>query len=205
MLFFNNTLNTSTTKKSVALAAIVLSAGLALSACGAPAQQADNQSASQGAPSATAAAPTSGTHAGEAEVHAHEQWVKATDTDMSAFFGQISNHGDQDRTIVAASSDVAGMVQLHTTVTTANGGTEMKEVEGGFKLAAGSDLELAPGGNHIMLMGLKRQLEAGDTVTVTLTLDNGEKVAIDAPVKAFAGAKESYAPTGDTSTDHSGH
>lgn len=198
MLFFNNTLNTSTTKKSAALAAVVLSAGLALSACGAPAQQADN-------PSATAAAPTSGTQAGEAEVHAHEQWVKATDTDMSAFFGQISNHSDQDRTIVAASSDVAGMVQLHTTVTTANGGTEMKEVEGGFKLAAGSDLELAPGGDHIMLMGLKRQLEAGDTVTVTLTLDNGEKVAIEAPVKAFAGAKESYAPTGDTSTDHSGH
>jgi copper(I)-binding protein len=51
-----------------------------------------------------------------------------------------------------------------------------------------------------MLMGLKKKLQAGDTVTVTLTLDDGSAVKVQAPVKPFSGAKETYAPTDSAAT-----
>lgn len=184
---------------ALALAATLFVAGAGLSACG-------NKDA-DGSPAASVG--TTGTSTSGSEASAHgaimvsDPWVKATDSEMSAMFGEVMNHSDHDRTIVKATSDVAGMVQLHTTITTANGGSEMKEKEGGFPLAKGATLTFAPGGDHVMLMGLKKKLEAGDTVKVTLTFDDGSTVDVEAPVKAFAGAQESYAPEhGESSSDH---
>ena len=41
----------------------------------------------------------------------------------------------------------------------------------GLPLPAGTPVELKPGGNHIMPMGLEAPIEPGDEVAVTLTLD----------------------------------
>jgi copper(I)-binding protein len=129
-----------------------------------------------------------------------DAWVKATDSDMTAMFGTVMNHSGKDRTIVSAKADVAGMVQLHETVADGSGATTMKEKKGGFPLSAGKSVTLQPGGDHVMLMGLKKKLQAGDTVTVTLTLDDGSAVKVQAPVKPFSGAKETYAPTDSAAT-----
>ncbi|RII43517.1 copper chaperone PCu(A)C [Galactobacter valiniphilus] len=177
------------------LIALSAAAALGLTGCGASTSN------------ATGTAAATSTQAAHDSVMIADAWVKAsTQKDgMSALFGVVTNHTGAERTIVKASSDAAGMVQLHTTVTTAGGGTEMKEKEGGFPLAAGASVTLEPGADHVMLMGLKRDLEAGDTVDVTLTLDDGTEVKVSAPVKAFSGAQESYAPTGDSSTGESSH
>jgi copper(I)-binding protein len=50
---------------------------------------------------------------------------------------------------------------------------------------ANGQAELRPGGLHLMLFGLKKPLVAGDSVRVTLTLDNGARVAFTAPVRAM--------------------
>ncbi|MDR2256616.1 MAG: copper chaperone PCu(A)C [Arthrobacter sp.] len=185
-------------RKNLKTTLIALSAAAALSLTGCGAQGASGTA--DPTPSTTASQQQEGVSIADA-------WVKAsTKKDgMSALFGVVTNHSGTERTIVKATSDVAGMVQLHTTVATAGGGTEMKEKEGGFPLAAGASVTLEPGGDHVMLMDLKQDLEAGQTVNVTLTLDDGTEVAVSAPVKAFAGAQESYAPTGDSSTGESTH
>jgi copper(I)-binding protein len=38
------------------------------------------------------------------------------------------------------------------------------------------DVQLKPGGYHVMLMGLKQQLKAGDTVPITLKIEQNGKV-----------------------------
>jgi copper(I)-binding protein len=58
-----------------------------------------------------------------------------------------------------------------------------------LELPAGQAVELKPGGYHVMLMGLKQQLKAGDSVPLTLTIEGkgGQKetLQVKAPVKAL--------------------
>jgi hypothetical protein len=42
---------------------------------------------------------------------------------------------------------------------------------------------MKPGGYHIMLLGLTRDLKPGDTVNVTLTFDKAGRMTVDAPVR----------------------
>lgn len=115
-----------------------------------------------------------------------DAWVRAsTGTDVTAAYLTVKNSGAAD-TLVAASSPIAGMVQLHEAIT--EGATaKMQEKPGGFPVPANGTLELEPGGYHIMLMNLQSQPKAGETVQVELTFEKAGKVTIAAPVKAASG------------------
>ena len=60
-----------------------------------------------------------------------------------------------------------------------------------IELPAGKPVELKPGGLHLMLMGLKAPLKAGETVSFTLVVEGTdgkrETLALKAPVKAASG------------------
>ncbi|WP_322819724.1 copper chaperone PCu(A)C [Tepidiforma sp.] len=115
-----------------------------------------------------------------------DAWVRAsTGTDVTAAYLTVKNSGAAD-TLVAASSPIAGMVQLHEVIT--EGATsKMQEKPGGFPVPANGTLQLVPGGYHIMLMNLKSQPKAGETVQVELTFEKAGKVTITAPVKVASG------------------
>ncbi|SDK88314.1 hypothetical protein SAMN05216282_11644 [Cryobacterium psychrotolerans] len=123
-------------------------------------------------------------------------WMKAADGGMSAAFGVLENTGDEDVTIVSAATPASATVELHETVANDSGETVMQETDGGYVVPAGDSFELAPGANHIMLMGLANPVKAGDEVTFTLTLSDGSTFEFDAPAKDFSGGNESY--EGDT-------
>jgi copper(I)-binding protein len=55
---------------------------------------------------------------------------------------------------------------------------------GTFPLKANQDVVLGSDGNHLMLVGLKKQLNAGDSVTLTLTLQFADKSKEKIDVKA---------------------
>jgi copper(I)-binding protein len=77
---------------------------------------------------------------------------------------------------------VAAMAEVHETFMNADGSMGMQMVER-VDLPAGQPVAFEPGGYHIMLMGLIAPLEVGQTVTVTLTLESGELVVVDAEVR----------------------
>lgn len=122
----------------------------------------------------------------------NDAWVKAAESGMSAAFGVLVNEGDQDVTVVSAMTEGSSMIELHETVENEAGEMIMREIDGGFVISAGDSLELAPGGNHIMLMGLAAPLVAGNEVTFVLTLSDGSTFEFTAPVKDFEGANENY-------------
>lgn len=99
----------------------------------------------------------------------------------AAFFG-IMNQTDQDDRLIAAASDIAKRVELHTHIETADGVMQMREVKDGFPVEAGGMHMLARGGDHVMFMGLIRPMLQGDTVTVTLTFEKAGDVTVEIPV-----------------------
>lgn len=164
-----NTRTTSLARIGILLAA----AALALTGC---------------APAASTAAATPAADT----VTIGDAWVKSAESGMSAAFGELSNSGAADVTVVSATTAAASMVELHETVANDAGEMVMRPREGGFVIPAGGSFQLAPGANHIMLMGLTAALKAGEEVAVTLTFSDGSTYAFTAPVKDYSGANENY-------------
>lgn len=121
-----------------------------------------------------------------------DAWVKATESGMTGAFGVIENTGEVEVTIVAASTAASAMVQLHETTDDGTGTMSMREKDGGFPIAAGAVFELAPGGNHIMLMDVTEPIVAGDEITIVLEFADGSTLEFTAPAKDFTGANENY-------------
>lgn len=99
-----------------------------------------------------------------------------------AAFMMIKNMGDEDDRLIAATSDVAKKVELHTHIEGDGGIMRMVEVEEGFAVPAGGMHALARGGDHVMFMGLTRAMNQGDMVTVTLTFEKAGDVVVEIPV-----------------------
>jgi copper(I)-binding protein len=95
--------------------------------------------------------------------------------------------------LVTASSPAANLVQIHES-RIESGMMMMRELREGLTLPAGEAVALAPGGNHLMLLGVQEPLVAGDTVALTLTFENSAAVEVTARVDQPAPAASSTQP-----------
>lgn len=89
----------------------------------------------------------------------------------------ITNTGTEDDTLIAASSPVAEEVQLHE-MKMEGDVMKMAELPGGIPVPAGETVTLAPGGLHLMMMGLREPLVENESVPVTLTFAKAGTVEI---------------------------
>ncbi len=172
-----------------AVGLLTLSLSLALTACGSTtttASPSTDMSMSESAASAAALTLVDG-------------WCKSSDSmpaefkTMTGCFGTLKNTSNAPVTIKDGMTDVAGMVEVHETVKSADGTMKMQKATNGFTIPAGGTFELKPGANHVMLMGLKGELKIGDPVTVTLGTSAGE-VPVSFQARAFDAANETYVP-----------
>lgn len=102
----------------------------------------------------------------------------------SAAFFVIKNNSDKDIAITSANSDIAEKNELHTHIKE-NKMMKMMKIEK-LVVPAKSSLELKSGGDHVMLMGLKKELKAGDEINLELSFSDGDKKKIKVPVKDLA-------------------
>ena len=102
----------------------------------------------------------------------------------SAAFFVIKNNSDKDIAITSANSDIAEKNELHTHIKE-NKMMKMIKIEK-LVVPAKSSLELKSGGDHVMLMGLKKELKAGDEISLELSFSDGDKKNIKVPVKDLA-------------------
>lgn len=102
----------------------------------------------------------------------------------SAAFFVIKNNSDKDIAITSANSDIAEKNELHTHIRE-NQMLKMIKIEK-LVVPAKSSLELKSGGDHVMLMGLKKELKAGDEISLELSFSDGDKKSIKVPVKDLA-------------------
>ncbi|OJF84423.1 hypothetical protein NS14008_18245 [Nocardia seriolae] len=126
-----------------------------------------------------------------------DQWIKAADSGMSAAFGVLANNSDKPVNLVAAASPASASVEIHEVAPDGAGEKTMRPKAGGIVIPAHGRATLAPGGEHLMFMGLKAPLRTGAETPITLTFSDGSTTTVTAQVRDFAGGKENYQPSGD--------
>ena len=100
-------------------------------------------------------------------------------------FLTIENTGTEADRLVSATSVVAGETQIHEMAMEGDV-MKMRQLADGLEIPAGETVVLAPGGFHIMFMGLKQAFVEGETVAVTLTFEKAGSVEVLLPVAAAA-------------------
>jgi copper(I)-binding protein len=128
-----------------------------------------------------------------AQVTVQDPWVRATVSGQKATgaFMQISSSADVR--LVSASSPVAGVTELHEMVMEKDI-MKMRAVPG-INIPAGRRTDLKPGGFHVMMMDLKQQIKEGDTVPITLVVEDKtgkrETLEVKAPARPLASTGDS--------------
>lgn len=130
--------------------------------------------------------------AAQAELQVTAPWVRATVPAQKSTGAFMRLQSDTPARLVGVRSPAASTVELHKMEMT---GSMMKMGPvASIDLPAGKAVNLASGGYHIMLTGLKQQLKQGETVTLTLLVEGRDKqresVTVKVPVKpmTFVGA-----------------
>jgi periplasmic copper chaperone A len=110
-------------------------------------------------------------------------WVRAIPPSKTetALYVVLENHTAQRRDIVSGSTDIADKVELHEMKMNRAVMTMTRVAK--VTIPARGKVEFDPGSLHVMLFGLRKKLAVGDTVTVTLMLDDGTAVPVAAKVK----------------------
>jgi copper(I)-binding protein len=110
-------------------------------------------------------------------------WVRALPPFQpnTAAYLTLVNRGDVAIAIVGASSNVADKVELHTT-RKIDGLMRMEPLQA-LAVAPGERVELAPGGTHLMLLGLAYMPAPGDDVKLCLQLVSGDEACTVAEVR----------------------
>jgi copper(I)-binding protein len=146
------------------LMTLILAGGMLLSACG-----------STGDEHGYDEAPGTG-------VEAHDYWARAALKDGNgAAYMLLHNHSIDDDALVGVSTNVAATAELHLSQMNADGTMEMSQQEL-IALPSDGEVELKPGGYHIMLIGLKQDLKVGDKISVVLHFEHHEDITLDVPV-----------------------
>ena len=97
-----------------------------------------------------------------------------------AYF-KLDNQGADDR-LLSASASVSKSVEMHSMAMDGDV-MRMRQVQA-IELPAGKTVELKPGGLHIMLVGLKAPLKAGDHFPMKLSFAKAGEVTVDVMVQA---------------------
>lgn len=135
-----------------------------------------------------------------AQVTVTEPWVRATVPQQKIAGAFLRVVSAADARLVGVSSPVAGRAELHE-MALENNTMRMRQVDA-IDLPAGKPVELASGGYHVMLFDLKRQLKAGETVPLTLVVQDGAKKRSSVTVEAQVRPLTHVAPK---AAGHHGH
>lgn len=125
--------------------------------------------------------------AAHAQVQVADPWVRATVEPQKATGAFMQLTSARAARVVAASSPVAAMVEIHE-MKMEDGVMKMRAVDA-LPLPAGQAVALKPGSYHVMLMGLKAPIKAGEVVPLTLTVEGEDRQRTTVEIKAQARAR----------------
>ena len=128
------------------------------------------------------------------EVTVSNAWVRASapGQDSAAVYLRITSQ--QDARLIAVTSPAADSAEMHS-MTHDKGVMKMRELDA-LSLPAGQEVVLGSGGDHLMLLGLKKPLKVGSKVplnfTVQFTDRRKEKIEVKAEVRSLAAGQDMH-------------
>lgn len=143
--------------------------------------------------------------AADATIKVEDAWVRATVPNQHATGVFMRLTSPDTGRLVAVESDAAKHVEVHEMAMQDNV-MKMREVPA-IDLPAGKPVDLKPGGYHVMLIDLARQITPGDHVQLTLIVEDAKqqqhRVAVTAEARAL-NAKAGAAQGGTHGATHGG-
>lgn len=133
----------------------------------------------------TAAACNATSGSGEA-IKVIDPWGRTSPSvaENGAFYMTLSNNGDNDDSLLKATTEACTTAELHEMFDKGNGVMGMRPVEGGaIFVPAGSSVELKPGGMHVMCLGKQEDFESGREIPITLTFENAGEMQVTAVIR----------------------
>ena len=127
--------------------------------------------------------------AGDApQIQVEHPWARASAgaAKTGAAYMTITDQGTPDR-LTGASTPVADTAELHESMSDM-GMMKMRPVPG-LPVAPDKPVSLAPGGYHIMLMGLKAPLKQGDSFPFSLRFEHAPPITVTVNVEAVGAQK----------------
>ncbi len=115
-----------------------------------------------------------------------QAWSRATPggSKVAGGYLTIENKGPAPDRLLSASTDAAKKVEIHE-MTVNDGVMTMRPVESGLPFAPGHTVKFAPGGHHLMIIGLTAPLVQGDKVQIALKFEKAGKIAVSFDVRAM--------------------
>ena len=122
-------------------------------------------------------------------IQLRDPWTRATPSgaEVAAGYVEIRNTGKEADRLVAAWSPAAARVELH--VMSRDGGVMKMREAPGFAMPPRKSFSLKPGGQHLMLIGLKQQLLKGQHIPIMLRFERAGEVRLELEVKASGAGK----------------
>ncbi|MCB0167219.1 MAG: copper chaperone PCu(A)C [Anaerolineae bacterium] len=127
-------------------------------------------------PEPPAAAPGA---SGSPDITVSEPFASAT-IPNGAVYLTLSNPGEADDALVSVQTEAAASAELHESKMDENEVMRMSPLSK-IELPAGQSVTLAPGGMHVMLLGLKDGIAVGDKINLTLNFEHAapQTIAVD--------------------------
>jgi copper(I)-binding protein len=119
-------------------------------------------------------------------------------TGTAAVYMTIANNGADGDRLLGGETDVAQAVEVHD-MADADGMMQMRPLSEGLEIPGGGEVVLEPGGLHVMLFGLTRDLPNGETYELTLAFERAGEVTLEVPVRTRVGAEAAAVTVGDLS------
>ena len=118
-------------------------------------------------------------------------WARATPggAQVGGGYMKITNTGKEADRLIGGSLPIAGEVEVHE-MAMAGDVMKMRRLADGLEIKPGATVELKPGGNHLMFMGLRGGLKAGQAIKGTLVFQKAGTVEVEyrvAPIGAQSG------------------
>jgi copper(I)-binding protein len=125
---------------------------------------------------------------GSPNVQIANAWARETVAGQSstAAYLTITNNGTADDRLVGVSAAAPVKASVHATENS-GGVSQMREMTSGVAVPAGSNIELKPGGTHVMITGLQAPLRRGETLKLGLRFKKSGEKPIDVPVAPASG------------------
>ena len=101
-----------------------------------------------------------------------QPWVRATVAEQQSTGAFMTLRATSASRLVAVQSRAAASVEMHEMAM--EGDVMRMRAMPAVALAAGTDVAFKPGSYHLMLMGLKKPLKAGELVPLTLVFESAD-------------------------------
>jgi len=113
------------------------------------------------------------------DITVKQAWSRATPkgAQVAGGYFTIENHGATLDKLISAASTAAAKVEIHE-MTTLDGVMVMRPVDGGLVIPPGASVTLAPGGNHLMFIGINVPFSEGEHIPAALMFERTGKIDV---------------------------